>query len=346
MVGPTLADPRPPLTLKVELTTVADDEAVLHEGTRVVRHRGLAPGTAYELDGVAFRTHPRPPGERLATVATVNDVHFGETVCGVMSGIDLGPPLGVGPGEPPYPETMNRAAAAEIAALGPDAVVAKGDLTSSGTAEEFAAFVDCYGSVFGERLHWVRGNHDVLGDGTIPPNAPTEIVLAGVTLALLDTPVAGRAGGAVGREQLEWLDELGERTDRPVMVFGHHPLYDGGSDSFGITPEDSEALLAVVARRPAVVGYFAGHTHRNRVRTFGPTGEVPWVEVSSTKDFPGGWAEYRVFEGGVLQVFRRISAPDALDWSERTRAMFGGLYPGYSFGTIEDRCFPIWPRSA
>ena len=341
-----MADARRPLALGVELTTVADDEAVCHDGIRVVRHRGLVPGTAYQLDGVAFRTLPRPPGERLATVATVNDVHFGETVCGVMAGIDLGPPLQVGPGEPPYPETMNRAAAAEIAAAEPDAVVVKGDLTSTGTAEQFAAFLDCYGSVFGERLHWVLGNHDVLAEGTIPSAAPVAVELPGLVLALVDTPVAGGAGGAVGADQLEWLDELGGRADRPVMVFGHHPLYDGGSDSFGITPEDSERLLAVVARRPAIVGYFAGHTHRNRVRTFVPTGDVPWVEVSSTKDFPGGWAEYRVFEGGVLQVFRRISAPDALRWSERTRAMFGGLYPAYSFGTIDDRCFPIWPRRA
>jgi Icc protein len=204
----------------MELTTVADDEAVLHDGLRVVRHGDLAPGTDYECDGVAVRTLPRPPGERLATIATVNDVHFGETVCGVMAGIDLGPPLEAEPDEPPYPETMNRAAAAEIAAVEPDAVVVKGDLTSTGAAEEFAAFLDCYGSAFGERLHWVRGNHDVLVEGTVPSAAPVAVELPGVILALLDTPVAGRAGGAVSSDQLEWLDELGGRADRPVTLEG------------------------------------------------------------------------------------------------------------------------------
>ena len=328
----------------MELTTVADDEVVLHDGARVVRHDGLLPDTDYQLDGVDVRTLPRPPGERLATVATVNDVHFGETVCGLMAGIDLGPPLEAEPGEPPYPETMNRAAAAEISALHPDAVVAKGDLTSTGTREEFTAFLDCYRSALGGRLHWMRGNHDVLVDGAVDAESPEEVTLPGVTLALLDTAVAGRAGGAVGTDQLEWLDELGGRADRPVLVFGHHPPYDGGSDSFGITPEDTERLTAVVARRPRLVGYFAGHTHRNRVRRFEATGEVPWVEVSATKDFPGGWAEYRVFEGGILQVFHRISSPEALAWTERTRAMFGGFYPAYSFGAVEDRCFPVWPR--
>jgi Icc protein len=82
------------------------------------------------------------------------------------------------------------------------------------------------------------------------------------------------------------------------------------------------------------------------VQRFPATGEVPWAEVSATKDFPGAWAEYRVFEGGILQVLHRISAPDALAWSERTRAMFGGLYPAYSFGQLDERCFAIWPRAA
>jgi Icc protein len=77
------------------------------------------------------------------------------------------------------------------------------------------------------------------------------------------------------------------------------------------------------------------------VRRFAVTGAVPWVEVACVKDFPGSWAEYRVFEGGVLQIHRRISTPDALAWTEQTRGMFGGLYPDYAFGQLEDRCFVI-----
>ena len=77
---------------------------------------------------------------------------------------------------------------------------------------------------------------------------------------------------------------------------------------------------------PRITGYFAGHTHRNRVRRFGATGDVPWVEVACVKDFPGAWAEYRVFEGGILQVFRRIATPEALVWTERTRQMYEGGY--------------------
>jgi hypothetical protein len=113
---------------------------------------------------------------------------------------------------------------------------------------------------------------------------------------------------------------------------------------FGINPDDSEKLVEVFARRRSLVGYFAGHTHRNRVRRFAATGDTPWVEVACVKDFPGAWAEYRVFEGGILQVHRRISTPEALAWTEKTRGMFGGAYYHYAFGRLEDRCFPVWPR--
>ena len=56
------------------------------------------------------------------------------------------------------------------------------------------------------------------------------------------------------------------------MVMGHHQTWVGSvsgarpPDYFGISPDDSDALVALIARRPRVVAYAAGHTHRNRVR--------------------------------------------------------------------------------
>ena len=336
-----------------ELSTVADDEAVVHVGADVHRYTDLAPDRAYSFDGLEVRTLARPAGERLATVATVNDVHFGETECGTIEGLDLGPILRADPGEPPYPETMNAGAIVEMAGLcdgrGPDAVVAKGDLTADGTDEEYRAFLDHYQTAFGQRLHHVRGNHDAYRAQRIATDAPKEVPLPGVVLAVIDTVIPTQTTGQVGADQLEWLDELGARADRPVLVFGHHHPWDPSSASragtyFGISPDDSERLIEVFVRRPTLVGYFAGHTHRNRVRRFEATGDVPWVEVASVKDYPGSWAVYRVWVGGILQVHRRVSTPAALSWTERTRAMFGGLYPAYSFGSLTDRCFPVMPR--
>jgi predicted phosphodiesterase len=330
----------------VDLTTVADDEAVLHDGVAEHRHDGLEPGTTYDRDGHRFRTLARPPGERLATVCTVNDVHFGEVECGVLNGVDDHPIYTTAPGDEPYPELMNRCAIADIRAVEPDAVVVKGDLTSMGTRAEYQSFLNAYGPAFGDRLLHVRGNHDAYHGEDFASHAPLWVVLPGVTLAVIDTAIPGKASGGVSTDTLEWLDQLAAEADRPVLVFGHHHAWNPDSGErpeayFGINPDDSDRLVDVVARRPRIAGYFAGHTHRNRVRRFSATGALPWVEVACVKDFPGAWAEYRVFEGGILQVFRRISAPEALAWSEKTRDMYGGLYETYAFGNLDERCFAI-----
>ena len=376
-----------------ELTTVADDEVVLHwrsdgDGEGVEAHHDLAADAEVTFRGITTRTLPRPPGELLCWFATVNDVHFGERECGRVGDVhriashylgflgdiavgagggggDRGerggeasrgvprPPrrdTGVddaGAGETPYPEMMSRSAATEIEAIGPAVVIAKGDLTAVGTGEEHAAFLDCYATAFGDRLVEVRGNHDVMSEDRFA-DPWREVVIDGAILAVLDTTIDGHDSGTLSPDQLEWLDELAARADRPVLVFGHHHAADpdtelGNANFFGIDPQSSKALVDLVARRTRIVAYFAGHTHRNRVRRFSASGDVPYVEVAAAKDFLGSWAEYRAFEGGLLQVHRRTSAAEALAWSERCRALYWGMYQRYSFGALADRCFPIWP---
>jgi hypothetical protein len=71
---------------------------------------------------------------------------------------------------------------------------------------------------------------------------------------------------------------------------------------------------------------------------------VPSIEVACAKDFPGAWAEYEVYDGGLLQIFHRISAPAALAWSEQCRVLyadFGIDYTDYALGRLADRCFEI-----
>lgn len=337
---PSALPPSPP-----ELTTVGTRHAVVFEAGAARRHEGLAPGAAHEVEGFAFETLPER-GELLATFATVNDVHFGEEVCGLIDGSDTGPVFRTEPGHDPFPEVMNRAAVAEIAALDPDALVVKGDLTSNGTDEEIAAFLAAYEPVFGDRLTVVRGNHESYHRNRFASAPFQEVTLPGVVLAVIDTSIDGGVHGTVTADQLEQLDELGARADRPVLVFGHHHLGDPDSPEkadrdFGIELDASARLLEVVARRPSLRGYFAGHTHRNRVRRFGPTGDVPWVEVACVKDYPGMWAEYRVHEGAILQIAHRIADPEALVWTEKTRHMYHGLYRDYAFGSLADRCFAI-----
>jgi predicted phosphodiesterase len=342
---------------RVVTTRVGDREVETVGPFHVARVEGLAADTEYPLavDGAMVtdwlpsrvRTLVQPPGELLATIATANDVHFGETECGRTGDAatdSIGPILGVGPGDTPYPVVMGRAAVAEITQLDPDAVVVKGDLTDCGLPEQYDAFLSTYG-VLGPRLHHVRGNHDAMADPNLAAEgAPYAVELAGVMLAVLDTTAPGSVGGALPAEQVDWLDALAASTMTPVLVFGHHPVWnvdtnDPVDPNYVIAREESVALIDVFGRRANIAGYFAGHTHTNRVRYFADAPKVPCVEVACGKDYPGAWAEYRVFEGGYTQVMRRISAPEALAWSEHCRTMIQGIYRDLVLGPIDARCF-------
>ncbi len=330
----------------VDITTVADDLIVAHTdgSTDVVRLTDLQPNSIHHIGDQEVRTLSPPPGSLLCRVGTVNDLHLGEVECGVIDDDPRGPIQRVAPGEPPHPETMNRAAVAEMAVADLAAVVVKGDLTCDGEDDEFASFETTYRDVFGDRLHVVRGNHDAY-HGQHVYTGDKWIELPGVCIALLDTVLSERTTGAITTGQLEWLDDQAATADRPVIVMGHHQQWISGKRHdgyFGLDPDSSDALAAVAARRPRIIAYTAGHTHRHRVRLM--SCGVPTIEIGCVKDFPGTWAEYRVYEGGVMQVVHRMSSPDALNWSDRCRHLmsdFGIDYETYALGNLEDRCFNI-----
>ena len=106
-------------------------------------------------------------------------------------------------------------------------------------------------------------------------------------------------------------------------------------DYFGLTPDRSEALVALVARRENIAGYFAGHTHGNRVYRFPSARNVPFVEVACTKDYPGAWAEYRVYEGGYTQEVHRVTGAGRVRLGRATREMFLGLYGELARGELD-----------
>jgi 3',5'-cyclic AMP phosphodiesterase CpdA len=328
-----------------EVSTIADDLVVLHDGETTYTFDDLQPDTSYMFLGVGVRTLPRPSGEQLGRFATVNDVHFGEVECGRIDDDPMGPIVRREPGEPPYPEVMNAGAIAEITAIDPDAVIVKGDLTNDGQPDEFAAFERAYG-VFGDRLHVVRGNHDAYR-GQEAWQGDRLVELPGVRVAVLDTVIPGQTTGRVTAEQLAWLEDIATDAPGPVLVMGHHQNWVSGHRDpgyFGIDPQSSDALCGAIGRHRNILGYWAGHTHRNRVRRRPDAPGAVFVEVGCVKDFPGSWAEYRVYEGGVLQVHHRISTPGALAWSERCRHLyrdFGVDYVAYALAGVDQRCFAV-----
>ena len=274
-------------------------------------------------------------------------MHFGEVECGIIDGLEMGPTFRVPEGAEPYPVTMNRGAVAEMAAIDPAAVVVKGDLTAAGTAEEYQAFLDMLRAPSASACTTSGATTTCAPGATLAASGPRSVDLPGVRLALIDTTVAERASGRVVVGDPGVVGRPGRApADRPVLVFGHHHVWSPESrqrpdDYFGIHPDDSERLIDLVAappddrrvlRRP--------HPPQPGPALRGHRGG-PWVEVACVKDYPGSWAEYRVFEGGVLQIHRRISTPEALAWTEQTRHMFAGTYADYALGAVEDRCLAI-----
>ena len=348
--SPTLGGSSPDYGGRVDVTTVADDLIVLHDGLTTHRYEGLAPNTTHEFNGQSVTTLPRPDGELLCRFATVNDVHFGETECGRVDDNPEGPIQRSDPGEAPYPTTMNRGAIEEISELNPAAVFVKGDLTADGRPDEIAAFEHHYRGAFDGRLYVVRGNHDAYKYQT-GYAGDQWVELPGVCVALMDTVIPGETTGALSPDQLDWLDAHCAAADRPVIVMGHHQQWTGGVPSnsrgdnyFGLHPAASVGLGEVAGRRKSIIAYTAGHTHRHRVRSMVDAHDVPTIEVGCVKDFPGTWAEYRAYEGGVMQVVHRVSTPAALQWSERCRHLysdFGIDYETYALGRLEERCFTL-----
>ena len=108
----------------------------------------------------------------------------------------------------------------------------------------------------------------------------------------------------------------------------------------GLDPDHSLQLIELVGRNPQVRGVLIGHTHRNRVRHYPAAGHVPFIEVHCTKDYPGGFAHYRLFEDGSFrQEVRRTPSERALFHSTRCRSLFNGQYQHFTMGTLEERSF-------
>jgi predicted phosphodiesterase len=351
-------------------------------GTRLLRIEGLEPGTRYrleiEVDGAPaatpdawlpehFETLPAPRAAQVASFATLNDLHFGEPRFGgtLLEGGDYGP---VAPGYPealaadsdvPYWQFMNEDAIADINASGVDAAIIKGDIADRGLPEQFQAAADAFAG-FAMPHHAFLGNHDYYAleeglevDGYAlldQPEAPRALELGGWRLLLLETVEPGEHHGVFGDERLAWLNEALAETresDIPTLLFMHHqPVPPEHADSFpndiGVRPEHSLRLFDLLGGHPQAKAVLIGHTHRNRVRRYRGSGAIPFVEVNCTKDYPGGFAHYRLFEDGSLrQEVRRTSSERALAHSTRCRDFFRGGYRLFSLGPLSARSFVV-----
>ncbi len=372
--GPVDAEAR--VTLDGETRAVSAGTA----GTRLVRIEGLTPATDTRIDievagaepaardryfPESVRTLPRPDAALAGSFATLNDLHFGESRFGgtLTEDFEFGgeapdfPVVRQSDTEVPYWRFMNEDAIDDINALGVDMAIIKGDIADRGRPEQFEAAARAF-SRFHMPHHAFLGNHDYYGlnegldvDGYAllgQPRAPRTLDLGGWRLVLLETVEPGEHHGVFPEERLRWLEATLEETrqcDTPTLLFMHHQPVPPEHckrfpNSIGIQPDHSLSLFDAIGGHPQVRGVLVGHTHRNRVRRHPASGAVPFVEVNCTKDYPGGFAHYRLFEDGSFrQEVRRTSSERALEHSTRCRGMFRGGYRHFALGGLEARSF-------
>lgn len=161
----------------------------------------------------------------------------------------------------------------------PDFVVISGDLADTPTAEEYDYLTRLLAPL---KLPFaaIPGNHDsrelmrlafpqagyAFASG--PLNQKLEV--KGLDLLLLDSSVPGKPHGELDAPTLEWLDAmLASSTDRPALVFLHHPPFLTGiwhMDRQNL--ESSAELASIVERHSRLRLIAAGHVHRAALTVF------------------------------------------------------------------------------
>jgi len=322
---------------------------------------GLAPGATVGVTirpdrGPAHRagvvtTLVPPPGRRLSRFATLNDVHIGACAFGTWR-----PRWNDDPADP-HPERCLRAAIREALAWGAEAFVVKGDSTQEGLPNQWARFAAILAGA-GRPVLAIEGNHDThppAVDGTailarhgiaLTTNGAGHLDLPGVRLVAAPTAVWHTGVGRISREVREQAVALVGSAGPgcgAVVAVHHYPqrLQPALTYPSGVPGRQARSFLdALAAANPATV-VLAGHTHRHRRRRHG---SLVVAEVGSPKDFPGTWGAYTVYEGGIMQTVRRVSAPDAIAWTESGRRVLGGLWAYWASGLLDHRCWShTWP---
>lgn len=155
----------------------------------------------------------------------------------------------------------------------PDIALVTGDLVDGGKPEEYENLKRML-SALRMPYYLIPGNHDArdplraaFPEHTYLPNDGfLQYVVEGLPLRLiaLDTLVPGKGHGALCAERLAWLQaRLGE-SDKPVLLYMHHPPFDCGIEPLDAARlnEGAEQMAAIVQARGTVERVLCGHVHR------------------------------------------------------------------------------------
>jgi len=219
-----------------------------------------------------------------------------------------------------------RAVLAQIAGLeSVDAVLLTGDLADHGRAAEYEQLFVELPSEIPSLL--VPGNHDLsqaLLDGMSAvgrrPTLNDSLDLADVRLIGLDSHIDHKGGGQLGEATLAYAEEKISTAPGDVILALHHPPVRIGHpvmDSIALA--NGDALAALIAGHPNVIGLLTGHLHRALTTTFadvpllGAPGVASTLLLGATPellldgDAAPGFALHRVQEGCLQSTFHHLS---------------------------------------
>ena len=156
----------------------------------------------------------------------------------------------------------------------PDVLLATGDLTESGTDEEYVELLDLLSPLDLPRLP-IPGNHDEYSkfenslERYLPkelPNSHCSYVNDDFPIRLigLDTSLPGRHDGDFDDERFEWLEEkLVSDSEKPTLLFTHFPPFASGIHFMDISGlKNSERLCSLIEKNPQIKLVVSGHLHR------------------------------------------------------------------------------------
>ena len=357
-----------------QLRLVHDDPTprVFHQ----VEITGLEPGREYHFralsDGVVpvpgllttrtamsperthvFTTLLPPPGRYLTTIALANDIHIGEPRQGIVLGA-LPTSVAPGEGQEHYPEIMLQSMLRDLRTKhGSPFLLLGGDITYHNSADEVARVRQILNQYGQPGTHWlaIRGNHDhprphddPFGQIVGYQHMTSTQLPSGLRILGIDT-TRGSGGGWITESQYDQIAAfLKQDRDRPTLATSHHPVTNDAARTapsgpqFMLRAPDRSRLQRLEATAHGVFLHHTGHTHRMRRGVADVVGtHTEYFENAACAAYPGGYALLHLYEGGYLLNFWRISTPEALRWSYRSRWQVLGFAAEFTLGTTGDR---------
>ena len=183
------------------------------------------------------------------TVLQITDTHLLDSPRATMHGVNT-------------QDTLETVLDRAFSQVGPDVVVATGDIAHAATEAVYERFRDTITSRYAGPCVYVPGNHDL--------RAPFDAILPqsrhradGWDIIGIDTHIEDHVEGHVDETELQRLEGELNGADGAVLVVGHHCPIDIGSPIFDAHRiVNGDALTRLLNAHDCVRAYVCGHIHQ------------------------------------------------------------------------------------